>query len=159
MNLLSGLRAAPGGRGHCCEVTEAWRTAGTGPGPGEAAGPAVGGWAQPLRSGEGRVLPQDSSQASVSISHLIRQSALLSREGVCTGLHCPGIGGSLHFYATTQTLLLVMIMREFFIKHLLGVGCSRPNDRTLMMTLRPASSHLQFTKKETKAQRSWVTSL
>ena len=119
MNLLSGLRVAPGGRGHCCEVTEAWRTAGTGPGPGEAAGPAVGrlGPAPAERGREGA--PQDSSQASVSISHLIRQSALLSRGGVRAGLHCSGTGGSLHFYATTQTLLLVMIMREFFIKHLL----------------------------------------
>lgn len=41
----------------------------------------------------------------------------------------------------------------------LGVGCSRPSDRTLVITLRPASRHLQFTKKETKPQRSWVTSL
>lgn len=68
VNLLSSLGAAPGGRGHCCEVTEAWRTAGMGPGPGEAAGPTVGGRAQLLWSGEGRVLPQDSSQTSVSIS-------------------------------------------------------------------------------------------
>ena len=87
--------------------------------PGRQQGPQSGGWAQPLRSGEGRALPQDSSQASVSISHLIRQSALLSRGGVRAGLHCSGTGGSLHFYATTQILLLVMIMREFFIKHLL----------------------------------------
>ena len=111
MNLLSGLGAAPGGRGHCREVTEAWRTAGTGPGPGEAAGPAVGGRAQPLQSREGRALPQVSSQTSVSISHLIRQSALLSTGGVLIGLHCSGMGSSLGFYAATQTPLLVMIMR------------------------------------------------
>ena len=90
VNLLSGLGAAPRGIGHYCEVTEAWRTAGTGPGPGEAAGPAVGGQAQHLQSREGMALPQVSSQTSVSISHLIRQSAPLSTGGVLIGLHCSG---------------------------------------------------------------------
>lgn len=111
VNLLSGLGVAPRGRGHCGEVTEAWRITGTGPGPREAAGPTVGGWTQALWSGEGRELPQVSSQTSVSISHLIRQSASLSTGGVLMGLHCSGTGSSLHFYVATQTSLLVTITR------------------------------------------------
>lgn len=111
VNLHSGLGVAPGGRGHCGEITEAWRITGTGPGPREAAGPTVGGWAQALWSGEGRKLPQVSSQTSLSISHLIHQSASLSTGGVLIGLHCSGTGSSLHFYAATQPSLLVTIMR------------------------------------------------